>query len=53
MSDSMLLGFAIFVFAMMLIGIVLTILEFTRGEPKRQQVAARAERAGSASPNED
>ena len=42
MSDAMLLGIAIFVFTMMVVGIVLTILEFSRGDPKRQEEAARA-----------
>jgi len=37
-----LLTIAIFVFVMLLIGIVLTFLEFRYGEPKRQQ--ERAER---------
>ena len=40
-SDN-LLNIAMFVMAMMLIGLVLTILEFRYGEPKRQQ--ERAER---------
>ena len=37
-----LLGIAMFVFVIMLIGIVFTFLEFRYGEPKRQQ--ERAER---------
>jgi len=35
MSDSMFLGVAIFVFAMMTIGLGLTILEFRFGQPSR------------------
>ncbi|MDT8409688.1 MAG: hypothetical protein RQ741_08830 [Wenzhouxiangellaceae bacterium] len=36
MSDAMVFYIAIFVFSMMVIGLVLTILEFRFGEPKDQ-----------------
>jgi len=42
MSESMLLWLAIFVFAMLAIGLVLTILEFRYGQPRREADAARA-----------
>ena len=35
-----LLYFGVFVFLMMIIGMVLTVIEFTRGEPKRQRIKA-------------
>ena len=34
------LYFAIFVFIMLIIGLVLTVLEFSYGQPKKQQQAA-------------
>jgi len=37
MSDSILLLIAVAVFSLMLVGIVLTILEFSRGEPAQQE----------------
>ncbi len=49
MSENMLLFVGIAVFSLMLIGVVLTILEFRFGEPRRQQEEARKEQAaGSA-----
>lgn len=52
MSENMLLWVAIFVFAMLAIGLVLTILEFRYGQPRREADAARAkentEKAGRA-----
>jgi len=42
MNESMLLWVAIFVFAMLAVGLVLTILEFRYGQPRRQADAARA-----------
>lgn len=52
MSESMLLWVAIFVFAMLAIGLVLTILEFRYGQPRREADKARsnerAEKAGQA-----
>lgn len=41
MNDNMLLGVATVVFSLVLIGVVLTILEFRRGEPREQQKEAR------------
>ncbi len=32
--------FAVFIFVMMIIGLVLTVLEFRHGQPKRQQLEA-------------
>jgi hypothetical protein len=50
MSENVLLWLAIFVFAMLAIGLVLTILEFRYGQPRREADEARAkERAGKAS----
>lgn len=37
MSDTLLLTVAVAVFSLMLIGLVLTVLEFSRGEPARQE----------------
>jgi hypothetical protein len=37
MSNTLLLLVAVAVFSLMLIGIVLTVLEFSRGEPARQE----------------
>lgn len=37
MSNALLLVVAIAIFSLMLIGIVLTVLEFSRGEPARQE----------------
>jgi len=42
MSGNMLLWVAIFVFTMLAIGLVLTILEFRYGQPRRQADEARA-----------
>lgn len=42
MSESMLLTVAIFVFAMMVIGLGLTIWEFRAGQPRREDEQARA-----------
>lgn len=44
MNDSMLLLIAIAVFSLMTIGVVLTVLEFSRGEPRQQEKEARRER---------
>lgn len=41
MSNTLLLLFAVAVFSLMLIGLVLTIVEFSRGEPRRQDLAER------------
>ena len=53
MSESMFLWVAIFVFAMLAIGLVLTILEFRYGQPHREaeetRIKERAEKAGHAS----
>lgn len=35
-SDSLLLAVAVFVFVMMMIGLLLTMREFRRGQPKRE-----------------
>jgi bacteriorhodopsin len=35
-SDSLLLAVAVFVFVMMMIGLLLTMREFSRGQPKRE-----------------
>lgn len=43
MSDTLLFVFAVAVFSLMVIGVVLTILEFSRGEPARQEKENRAE----------
>ncbi len=45
MSENMLLWTAIFVFAMLAIGLALTVLEFRYGQPKRQAEEARAKRS--------
>ncbi len=42
MSQSILLSVAMFVFAMMAIGLGLTIREFRHGQPEREDRAARA-----------
>jgi len=53
MSENMLLWVAIFVFAMLAIGLVLTILEFRYGQPRREAEEARrkdgTEKVGRAS----
>lgn len=36
MSESMFFGIAVFVFALMVLGMVLTIIEFRNGEPHQQ-----------------
>jgi len=41
MSDTMLLSVAVFVFVMMVIGLGLTIVEFSRGQPRREDREAR------------
>lgn len=43
MSNTLLLVIAVTVFSLMLIGIVLTILEFSRGEPARQEEENRVQ----------
>lgn len=43
MSSTLLLTVGIFVFAMMLVGLVLTVREFRYGEPSRQAEEANAE----------
>lgn len=45
MSDTMLLLIAVAVFSLMAIGVVLTILEFSRGEPRQQEEEAEREAA--------
>lgn len=45
MSNTLLLIIAIAVFSLMLIGVVLTILEFSRGEPARQEKELQREEA--------
>lgn len=42
MSESMFFAIAIFVFVLLVIGLVLTVIEFRTGSPRRQQ--KRAER---------
>jgi hypothetical protein len=44
MNDTMLLLIAVAVFSLMTIGIVLTILEFSRGEPRQQDREERSDR---------
>jgi hypothetical protein len=43
-SDSLLLAVAVFVFVMMMIGLLLTMREFSRGQPKRETHEAGHER---------
>ena len=42
MSNTLLLIIAVAVFSLMLVGIALTIFEFSRGEPARQDEAHRS-----------
>ncbi len=42
MSETMFLSVAIFVFAMMLVGLGLTVWEFMRGKPRAQDIANTA-----------
>ncbi len=42
MSESMFFGIAVFVFVLLVTGLVLTVIEFRTGSPRRQQ--KRAER---------
>lgn len=46
MSNTLLLVIAVAVFSLMLVGIVLTVLEFSRGEPARQEEENRDEATG-------
>lgn len=46
MSNTMLLVFAVAIFSLMLIGIILTILEFSRGEPAQQEAENRLDDSG-------
>lgn len=47
MSESLFFGIAVFVFAVLLLGLALTIAEFRHGEPREQQKRAeRSRRAG-------
>lgn len=43
MSDAMIFFIAIFVFTLLIIGLVLTVLEFRFGEPAQQDEEARQE----------
>lgn len=43
MSESLFFGIAVFVFAVLVLGLALTIAEFRHGEPRQQQ--KRAERS--------
>lgn len=47
MSDNMLLFVGIAAFSLMLIGVVLTILEFRYGEPRQQQDARKEQASDS------
>ena len=49
MSASALLGVAVFVFAMMLVGLGLTINEFRNGQPRREDETGDEPRVGPAS----
>ena len=42
MSDSALLGIAVFVFVMAMIGLGITVWEFRHGQPKREAAEAQA-----------
>jgi hypothetical protein len=48
MSDTMLLFVGISVFSLMLIGVVLTILEFRFGKPRQQEEARKEQASDSA-----
>ena len=52
MSNTMLLLVAVAVFSLMLIGVVLTVLEFSRGEPARQEQENRSDNSKDPSPPE-
>lgn len=41
MSETLYLGVAVFVFVMMMIGLVLTVIEFRFGQPRREHEEAR------------
>jgi hypothetical protein len=41
MNETLLLYTAVFVFALMVVGLVLTVIEFSRGEPNRQALQAQ------------
>ncbi|QKK02856.1 MAG: hypothetical protein HND55_09485 [Pseudomonadota bacterium] len=47
MNDSIFLIVAIVVFALLAVGLILTILEFRRGEPHHQELEARHDRPNS------
>ena len=49
MSDALIFYIAIFVFSLMLIGLVLTILEFRFGEPREQAEENEAEAGANTS----
>lgn len=44
MSESMFFAIAVFVFVLLVIGLVLTVIEFRTGSPHRQQKRAEARR---------
>jgi hypothetical protein len=44
MTESMFFGIAVFVFALLVLGLVLTIIEFRHGEPRQQQKEAKRKR---------
>ena len=48
MSDTTLLWWAMFVFAMLVVGLGLTMLEFRYGQPRREDEQARTARERSA-----
>ena len=52
MDDSMLLGVAILVFVMLLIGLALTILEFRNGQPRREGEQTKTKREAVAQRHE-
>lgn len=49
MSESVFFGIAVFVFAVLVIGLVLTIAEFRHGEPREQAERAKRRRRGGES----
>ena len=44
MSNTMLLYVGVFVFGLMLVGLILTIIEFRHGEPHQQDEQVKAEK---------
>lgn len=53
MSESMFLGIAVFVFVLLVTGLVLTVIEFRTGSPRRQQKRAERERANRGRVDDD